>query len=110
MGWWSEARMRLGDPDVNYENIDYSTAETYEPTVRFSKLALGVQQFATAQFEATLGPKDSGYQMKWGSGAYEDTVFDANQMRIVLYDTAESRAWFANGAEVILHMIRTRNK
>lgn len=109
VGWWSEARMRLGDPDVNYENIDYSTAETYEPSVRFSKLALGVQQFATAQFEATLGPKDSGYQMKWGSGAYEDTIFDANQMRVVLYDTAESRAWFANGAEVILHMIRTRN-
>ncbi|KAK2754458.1 hypothetical protein CKAH01_17435 [Colletotrichum kahawae] len=109
VGWWSEARTRLGDLDVNYENIDYSTAEEYEPTVRFSKLALGVQQFATAQFEATLGPKDSGYQMKWGSGAYEDTIFDANKMRVVLYDTAESRACFANGAEVILHMIRTRS-
>ncbi|KAH0420239.1 hypothetical protein CcaCcLH18_14115 [Colletotrichum camelliae] len=101
--------MRLGDPDINYDNIDYSTAEDYEPSIRFSKMAIGVQQFATAHLEAALGPKDSGYQVKWGNGAYEDTIFEAKQVRVVLYDAGEARAWFANGAEVILHMIRTRS-
>nr|XP_036584029.1 uncharacterized protein CTRU02_06160 [Colletotrichum truncatum]KAF6793288.1 hypothetical protein CTRU02_06160 [Colletotrichum truncatum] len=107
VGWWRQARTRLGDEDVDYEGIDYSTAKDYAPAVKISNISAGFQQFGTAQIEFVLGRKDFRFHMKW-AGAYEDMLIAAKNMRILLYDTGEKRAWLVSGDEVILHIIRKR--
>lgn len=108
VGWCSHAVSKLGDENMAYENIDYSTADEFRLAVNINSVALGVQQIGVGQIEFTIGAKDSRSHFK-REGTYSHLLNVATRMKVLLYDTCEKRAWLVGADEVILHIIRKRH-
>ncbi|KAK1579320.1 uncharacterized protein LY79DRAFT_694262 [Colletotrichum navitas] len=107
VGWWDHAKSRLGDEDVNFDNLRWSTAKPYEP-LRVQNIAAGLQQIGVLNIECAPGRKDSGYLVKF-EGPYGEMLSTARGEKAFLYDTVQQRAWLVTWDEVILHIIRKRN-
>ena len=107
LGWCTPATSLLGSDRADYESIDYSGACHADSPLKFSGATFGFQQIGLAQFDVTLGPKDGKCHFQ-RSGPYERIIFAAEKTPIVLYDTAEKRAWLVPASEVMLHMARHR--
>lgn len=108
VGWCSAVSSLLGSNTADYENIDYSGAEDADSPLKFSGGTLGFQQFGIAQLDFTLGPKDGKCHFQ-RSGPYKRILAAAEKAPIVLYDTAENRAWLMPASSVILHVAHHRN-
>ncbi|KAH6973134.1 hypothetical protein BKA56DRAFT_620496 [Ilyonectria sp. MPI-CAGE-AT-0026] len=108
VGWCSQARTMLGMNEMNYCNIDYSTAEASSASLRFSGGAIGVQQFAVAQIDFVLGPKESKASYK-RSGTFRQVIGWAATKNVILYDITEKRGWLVKAVDVILHIVQTKN-
>lgn len=108
VGWCSAASSLLGSDTANYENIDYSGAQDADTPLKFAGGTLGFQQFGVAQFDFTLGPKDGKCHFQ-RSGPYQRIISAAEKTPVVLYDTAEERAWLVPASGVMLHMAHHRN-
>jgi hypothetical protein len=98
----------LGSNTADYENIDYSGAGDADSPLKFSGATLGFQQFGVAQLDFTLGPKDGKCHFQ-RNGPYKRILAAAEKTPIVLYDTAESRAWLMPASSVMLHVAHHRN-
>ncbi|KAK2037669.1 hypothetical protein LZ31DRAFT_162702 [Colletotrichum somersetense] len=107
VGWWNHAKSRLGDEDINFTNLRWSTAELYEP-LRIQNIAAGLQNIGVLNIECAPGRKDSGYLVKF-EGPYSEMLSTAKGEKAFLYDTLQQRAWLVTWDEVILHIIRKRN-
>ncbi|EFQ25953.1 uncharacterized protein GLRG_01097 [Colletotrichum graminicola M1.001] len=107
VGWWDHAKSRLGDEDVNFDNLRWSTAKPYEP-LRIQNIAAGLQQIGVLNIECAPGCKDSGYLVKF-EGPYGEMLSTARGEKAFLYDTVQQRAWLVTRDEVMLHIIRKRN-
>lgn len=108
VGWCSGAGALLGSEMANYENIDYSGAEDADTPLKVAGGSLGSQQFGVAQLNFALGPKDGKFHFQ-RSGPYRRIVSAAEKSPIVLYDTAENRAWLVPASGVMLHIAQHRN-
>jgi hypothetical protein len=108
VGWCSAVSSLLGSNTADYENIDYSGAEDADSPLKFSGGTLGFQQFGVAQLDFTLGPKDGKCHFQ-RSGPYKRILAAAEKAPIVLYDTAEKRAWLMPASSVMLHVANHRN-
>jgi hypothetical protein len=108
VGWCSAATSLLGSDTANYLNIEYSGADDAETSLKFAGATLGFQQFGIAQFDFTLGPKDGKCHFQ-RSGPYKRIICAAEKTSVVLYDTAEKRAWLVPASDVMLHMAHHRN-
>ncbi|KAI1425450.1 hypothetical protein F5Y12DRAFT_784703 [Xylaria sp. FL1777] len=108
LGWCSTVETVLGGNDINYDNIFYSTAQDAKKPVKLQNLAVGFQQFGTAQMEFTLGPKDGTCHFQ-RQGPYRKIVNAAEITPIVLFDTGERRGWLVPASGVLLHIIQHRN-
>jgi hypothetical protein len=108
VGWCSVASSLLGSDTANYENIDYSGADDADTPLKFAGGTLGFQQFGIAQFDFTLGPKDGKCHFQ-RTGPYKRIISAAEKTPVVLYDTAEKRAWLVPASEVMLHVAHHRN-
>jgi len=109
VGWCSEATCILGSEAANYENIDYSGAEDVGRELKLAGGTFGIQQFAIAQLDITLGPKD-GICYFPRSGPYRSIISAAEKTPIVLYDTGEKRGWLVPATSVMLHIAHHRNR
>ncbi|KAF4345568.1 RSC complex subunit Rsc7 [Fusarium beomiforme] len=107
VGWCRRARKVIGREDATYETIDYSTTKPLSYGLNISGGALGFQQFAAAQLNFTLGPKDTRVVFQ-RSGAFRKILQFAGRSHIMLHDTEEKRAWLVNADDVILHIIQAR--
>lgn len=106
VGWCGHAVTRLGLDEMNYDNLEYSAAAYDKPALSFSGVAIGVQHFATGQANFKPGPKDHSRWHRERKGTYRDVLNWAATTKILLYDTAEKRAWLVRADEVILHVIQ----
>ncbi|CAM1502157.1 Fc.00g041410.m01.CDS01 [Cosmosporella sp. VM-42] len=107
VGWCSHARVMLGKEEMNYENLEYSTAGVQSSSLNFSGGAIGFQQFGAGHLNFAMGPKDAKVHFK-RSGTYRKVLSWASKTNVLLYDTAERRAWLVHADDVILHIIRAR--
>ncbi|KAJ3561570.1 hypothetical protein NPX13_g8893 [Xylaria arbuscula] len=98
---------RLGQEDVSYENIDYSTALEVRKPFKIQSIAVGFQQFGTGQVEFTLGPKD-GTRHFQRQGPYRQIVNASEITPIVLFDTLDRRGWLVPASGVLLHVAQHR--
>jgi hypothetical protein len=57
VGWYSTVETVLGREDVNYENIECSTAQEVARPLKVQSAALGFQQFGVGQLDLRLGQK-----------------------------------------------------
>ncbi|KAF7513369.1 hypothetical protein GJ744_009790 [Endocarpon pusillum] len=108
VGWCSAASSLLGSNAANYGNIDYSGAKDADTPLKLAGGVLGFQQFGLAQLDFTLGPKDGKCHFQ-RSGPYQRIISAAEKTPVVLYDTAEERAWLVPASGVMLHMAHHRN-
>ncbi|KAK2007320.1 hypothetical protein LZ32DRAFT_568676 [Colletotrichum eremochloae] len=107
VGWWGQAKSRLGDEDINFNNLTWSRAKSYQP-LGIQNIAAGLQQIGVLNIEFAPGRKDSGYLVKF-EGPYGEMLSTARGEKAFLYDTDQQRAWLVTWDEVILHIIRKRN-
>ncbi|KAI0909693.1 hypothetical protein F4823DRAFT_414976 [Ustulina deusta] len=108
LGWCSTVETVLGREDINYENIDYSTAPDVTKPIKIQHVAVGFQQFGMGQMEFTLGPKDGTCHFQ-RQGPYRRIIDAAEITPIVLFDTGERRGWLVPASGVLLHIARHRN-
>ncbi|ERF70613.1 hypothetical protein EPUS_02479 [Endocarpon pusillum Z07020] len=109
VGWCSAASSLLGSDTANYGNIDYSGANDADTPLKLAGGVLGFQHLGVAQFDFTLGPKDGKCHFQ-RSGPYQRIISAAEKTPVVLYDTAEKRAWLVPASGVMLHMAHHRNR
>ncbi|KAF9765374.1 hypothetical protein IL306_002345 [Fusarium sp. DS 682] len=107
VGWCRRARKVIGREDAKYATIDYSTTRPFSSGVNISGGSLGFQQFAAAQVNFTLGPKDTRVVFR-RSGTFRKVLKLAGRSHVLLQDTEDKRAWLVNADDVILHIIQTR--
>lgn len=108
VGWCAEAQSTLGTDSADYENIDYSGAEECSKSLYFTGGAVGLQQFGLAQVNFTRGPRDGKFHRQ-RSGPFKRIIALAEKVHVVLYDTADRRAWLVSASGVMLHMAHQRN-
>lgn len=109
VGWCGTAGSLVGSDDANYENIDYSGCPEPDSGVRLAGGAVGLQQIGLAQLDFTLGPKDGKCHFQ-RYGPYQRIISAAEKTPVLLYDTADQRAWLVNACEVLLHAVKHRNQ
>ncbi|KAI0539656.1 hypothetical protein GGR58DRAFT_512195 [Xylaria digitata] len=107
LGWCNAAETVLGREDLNYENIDYSTAQEVMRPLMIQNAGLGFQQFGAGQIEFTLGPKDGTCHFQ-RQGPYRIIVDAADKTPVVLFDTGERRGWLVPASGVLLHIAQHR--
>lgn len=108
VGWCSTASTVIGSDLVDFKKLSYTSAEILNTSIRFSSLTLGIQQFAVAQMEFSMGPRDGRLHYR-REGPLEVVLSAAENTPIVLYDYDERRAWLVSAIEVMLYVAQYRN-
>lgn len=109
LGWCPRSRNYLATTEYDYEAIHYSpTPLLAKRTFSITGATIGFSQIGTGGLNLTLGRKD-GYYHNQAAEFYEDMLDDAAQIRVVLQDAQDRRAWLADAERVILHMIVHRH-
>ncbi|KAF9639599.1 hypothetical protein BFW01_g11405 [Lasiodiplodia theobromae] len=109
IGWCSATEILLGSERINYENIHYSGAEDASHAFSITGGAVGFQQFGAGQIDFKLGAKEGKFHFQRVGGPYKRIISVAEKTPVVLYDTAEKRAWLFPASAVMLHIAQTRH-
>jgi hypothetical protein len=108
VGWWGLTETHLGTEEVDYSNLDYSSAEDAGKSIQFGGVTLGFQQIVSGEVNFSLGSRDGKLHME-RSGPYQKIIRCAAKTPVLLYDHDEKRAWLVPSSAVILHIARTRH-
>ncbi|KAK2801995.1 hypothetical protein FQN50_007553 [Emmonsiellopsis sp. PD_5] len=109
IGWCPAADTLLGSDKIEYGPITYSGATEAKSYVRFMGLTAGVEE--TGILQAHLSFAAGGHKSIYPRAAtYLDVVRHAERYHVLLYDVGERRAWLFSVGDVILHILRFRNK
>jgi hypothetical protein len=108
LGWCSVVTSRLGSDAADYERTEYSGAEDAGFEMHCSKAQIGFQQIATAGLDVTYGRNQGTCHIQCSS-RYGEIISVADNTRVLLYDTGDSRGWLVNASDVILHTIQHRH-
>ena len=101
------ANVRLGTKSVDYNKIEWPSSSYATPGVAFEKASVAIGQYLSGGASFTRGNKDTPLYLHRG-GPYEQEIHSAYNMKVVLYDTHDRRAWLLNGASALLHITRTQ--
>ena len=108
LGWWKSAETHLGTADSAYDSIDWSPAGEARRSARMAGANLGFQNMLTGQLSFVLGAKDGRLHFSQ-KGPFQRILQCAERMPVALYDTADRRAWFVPGLDMMLHIVQTRH-
>lgn len=111
IGWHPKAVCRAGRLSTNddYTKIRKSGLSALpQQQFRLKSIALGFQQFATAQVEIEAVPFQSTLYYSRKAFWFDDMVLRSTRGRVLLYDTLAKRGWLISTTDVVLHMIRRR--
>ena len=108
LGWWKSAETHLGTVDSAYDSIDWSPAGEARRSARMAGASLGFQNMLTGQLSFVLGAKDGRLHFSQ-KGPFQRILQCAERMPVALYDTADRRAWFVPGLDMMLHIVQTRH-
>ena len=108
LGWWKSAETHLGTADAGYKCIDWSPLGESKRSAKISGANLGFQNMLTGQLSFVLGAKDGRLHFSQ-KGPFQRIVQCAEKTPVVLYDTADYRAWLVPGLDLMLHVVQTRH-
>lgn len=110
VGWCSAAKIFLGSEVINYDNLHYSGFHLKDSRsyVSVSGGSFGFSYFATAQLNVTFGAKDRSCRFPRNDSHYNEVITMAENLRVLLFDTLERRAWLLPASQVILHIAQAR--
>ena len=94
-----------GAKEANY-NLEWSGLPKPGPSCAFEKVSIVGGQFITAGVSCVIGLKDRPLHISLGGDDYVSTLLMLARRYFVLYDLGDKRAWFADGASTVLHLLR----
>jgi len=92
---------------MNYEEIDWAEASKCSAGLAIEeKLTVSVSKIIGVSGNIVRGNKDK--PLKTEQLPYKVQISSARKIYVVLYDVAAQRGWLADGASVLLHLVRTQ--
>ncbi|OJD31221.1 pfs domain protein [Diplodia corticola] len=104
-GWASVVRSHIGAPEANYD-IRWSGLKGPHSNYALEKVSISVGKIATVGGTFAIGNKDVPIHLKM-DGSYAEQVEHISHNFVLLCDAGDERAWLADGASALLHLVRT---
>lgn len=97
-----------GSKDVNYDGIGWTGPDKFAGAgFALDKVTISAGKILNAGAVFTRGTRDTPLNLT-GFRTYEEEIYVAERMRVVLYDIKSRRGWLVNGASALLHLACTQ--
>lgn len=97
-----------GTDQFQHGNVRQSSATKPRKWLEIDKLTLGFSHWVTVGATIAVGTLDGYRAQEADNYDYVDLLDDARELPVILYDTAQSRATYTNGEDIILQTLLHR--